>query len=159
MDPVLQQAGVDLAALAAKNTASSIFDRVRVARTNREKDQTISELEGIINDLITDKLDLQRVAEVYREAVAAQTISDEDLAFIAENLVPLLESLGVPDLDKFQPLLSSEFLRIAQALGFSFKQALGQPLTEVAAAQIAARLSPPTKGGSQATASKPQGRR
>ncbi len=159
MDPVLQQAGVDLAALAAKNTASSIFDRVRVARTNREKDQTISELEAIINDLIADKLELQRVAEVYREAVAAQTISDEDLAFIAEHLVPLLATLGVPDLDKFQPLVSSEFLRIAQALGFSFKQALGQPLTEVAAAQISARLSPTTKAGNRGAPNKPQGRR
>lgn len=159
MDPVLQQAGVDLAALAVKNTASSIFDRVRVARTNREKDQTISELEAIINDLIADKLELQRVAEVYREAVAAQTISDEDLAFIAENLVPLLESLGVPGLDKFRPLVSPEFLRIAQALGFSFKHALGQPLTEVAAAQIAARLSPPTKASSRGAPNKPQGRR
>jgi hypothetical protein len=159
MDPVLQRAGVDLATLAAKNTASSIFDRVRVARTSREKDQTISELETIINDLIADKVELQRIAEVYREAVAAQTISDEDLAFIAENLVPLLENVGVPDLDKFHPLVSREFLRIAQALGFSFKQALGQPLTEVAAAQIAARLSPPTKAGSPGAPSKPHGRR
>ena len=158
MDPVLQQAGLDLAALAARNTASSIFDRVRVARTNREKDETISELEAIVNDLIADKLELQRLADVYRESVAAQTISDEDLTFIAENLVPLLRTLGVPDLDKFQPLLSSEFLRIAQALGFSFKQALGQPLTEVAAAQIAARLAPPTKAGNPARPSKQQGR-
>jgi hypothetical protein len=149
MDPVLQQAGVDLAALAAKNTASSIFDRVRAARARRETDETVSELEAIVNDLIADKLELQRLAEVYREAVAAQTISDDDLAFIAENLVPILNSLGVPDIDQFQPLLSSEFLRIAQALGFSFKQALGQPLTEVAAAQIAARLSPPNQSGSQ----------
>ena len=149
MDPVLQQAGVDLAALAAKNTASSIFDRVRAARARREKDETISELESIVNDLIADKLELQRVAEVYREALAAQTISDEDLAFIAENLVPILDSLGVPDVDRFRALLSSEFLRIAQALGFSFKQALGQPLTEVAAAQIATRLSPPSRSGSQ----------
>lgn len=149
MDPVLQQAGVDLAALAAKNTASSIFDRVRAARARREKDETISELEAIVNDLIADKLELQRVTEVYREALAAQTISDEDLAFIAENLVPILDSLGVPDVDRFQALLSSEFLRIAQALGFSFKQALGQPLTEVAAAQIATRLSPPSRSGNQ----------
>lgn len=147
MDPVLQQAGVDLAAIAAKNTASSIFDRVRAARARRETDETIGELEAVVNDLIADKLELQRVAEVYREAVAAQTISDEDLAFIAEHLVPILNTLGVPEVDRFQPLLSSEFLRIAQALGFSFKQAIGQPLTEVAAAQIASRLSPSKSGG------------
>ncbi len=83
MDPVLQQAGVDLAALAAKNTAPSIFDRVRAARARREKDETLSELEAIVNDLIADKLELQRLAEVYREALAAQTISDDDPTFIA----------------------------------------------------------------------------
>ena len=149
MDPILQQAGVDLAALAAKNTASSIFDRVRVARAGRDKDETIRELEEIVNDLIADKLELQRLADVYREAVAAQTISDDDLAFIASHFAPILNRLGVPDVDQFEPLLSSEFLRIAQALGFSFKQAIGQPLTEVAAAQITKRLSPPGAAGNQ----------
>jgi len=150
MDPILQQAGIDLAALAAKNTASSIFDRVRAARARRETDETISELEAIVNDLIADKLELQRVTDVYREALAAQTISDDDLKFIADNLLPILDSLGVADIEQFKPLLSAEFLRIAQALGFSFKQALGQPLTEVAAAQIAANLSPGNKTGNQA---------
>lgn len=150
MDPILQQAGIDLAALAAKNTASSIFDRVRAARARRETDETISELEEIVNDLIGDKLELQRVTDVYREALAAQTISDDDLTFIADNLLPILDSLGVADIEQFKPLLSAEFLRIAQALGFSFKQALGQPLTEVAAAQIAANLSPERKTGNQA---------
>ena len=150
MDPILQQAGIDLAALAAKNTASSIFDRVRAARARRETDETISELEEIVNDLIADKLELQRVTDVYREALAAQTISDDDLTFIADNLLPILDSLGVADIEQFKPLLSAEFLRIAQALGFSFKQALGQPLTEVAAAQIAANLSPERRTGNQA---------
>src|SRR5450432_3921533 len=100
MDPILQQAGVDLAALAAKNTASSIFDRVRVARTRREKDETIHELEAIVNDLIADKLELQRLTDVYREFVAAQTINDDDLAFIASNFGPFLTSLGVPNVDQ-----------------------------------------------------------
>jgi hypothetical protein len=150
VDPIIQQAAVDLAGIAAKNTASSVFDRVRAARARREKDETIRELEEIVNDLIADKLELQRVADVYREAVAAQAISDEDLAFIAEHLVPIIKNLGVDDVEQFEPLLSSEFLRIAQALGFSFKQALGQPLTEVAAAQITARLSPSNRPNSQA---------
>lgn len=149
MDPALQQAAVDLAALAARNTASSIVDRIRVARTGRDKDETIRELEAIVNDLMTDKLELQRLVEVYREVVAAQTISEDDLAFIASNLVPLLTRLGVPDVDQFEALLSAEFLRIAQAVGFSFKQAIGQPLTDVAAAQITHRLSPRASGGSQ----------
>jgi hypothetical protein len=150
VDPIIQQAAADLAGIAAKNTASSVFDRVRAARARREKDETIRELEEIVNDLIADKLELQRVADVYREAVAAQAISEEDLAFIAEHLVPIIKNLGVDDVEQFEPLLSSEFLRIAQALGFSFKQALGQPLTEVAAAQITARLAPSNRPSGQA---------
>lgn len=102
-----------------------------------------------MNDLIADKLELQRVAEVYRESVAAQTISDEDLALIAENFEPVLKSLGVPNVDQLKPFASAEFLRIAQALGFSFKQALGAPLTDVVAAQIAARLAPTSKSSGQ----------
>src|SRR5207248_2366582 len=74
-----------------------------------------------------------------------------------EVMDPILQQagvgLGVPDVDKFQPLLSAEFLRIAQALGFSFKQAIGQPLTEVAAAQIAQRLAP---GSGTVTQSRPK---
>ncbi|MEO7555871.1 MAG: hypothetical protein ABIV94_04615 [Acidimicrobiales bacterium] len=69
MAPIIQQAAVDLAGIAAKNTASSVFDRVRTARARREKDETIRELEEIVNGLIADKLELQRVADVYREAV------------------------------------------------------------------------------------------
>lgn len=142
MDPILQQAGIDLASVAARNTAAVIFDRVRAARTRRQQDETIAELEGIVNDLIADKLELQRLAEVYRESLAAQTISADDLEFISTHLMPLLRELGGTEVEKFRPLLSGEFLRIAQALGFSFKQAVGQPLTDVAAAQIMARLAP-----------------
>ena len=85
--------------------------------------------------------------------MVAQRISDEDLAFITEQLVPTVERMieladddDRPDpelVDMTKELLSKETLEILQLVGFNFKAAVGQPLTEIVQRLILALVPKP----------------
>lgn len=148
MDPLLQEAVLQLGQVAARNGASVVMDRVRKAKGRSESKQTIEELQEIINDLIADKNDLIAVGKSLEEQLTAHTINEEDIQFISEQFVPVVESVlekasggALPEevqdlIDSLKPLLSPQVLIVAQLLGFSFRQALGEPLTKVARAKV-----------------------
>ncbi|WP_054751389.1 hypothetical protein [Piscibacillus salipiscarius] len=70
-------------------------------------------------------------------------ISEDDIDYISNNLMPLIENLVhqqsdehkaekmEKDLEMMKPLLSDRTFKILQLLGFNFKRAIGEPLTEL----------------------------
>jgi hypothetical protein len=50
-----------------RNTVTYIRDRLKTAKVNKNKDEQIIECEAIINQLIEDKLELQRITQTYKE--------------------------------------------------------------------------------------------
>lgn len=166
MDPQLQGLAVQLADVTVRNTAAAIFDRIKLARTQKKNEETIVELEEIINDLMADKAELVRIAQAYEEELVAQRISSEDIEYISSNLVPpirqMIESTGgnSPEgaasrqaMDVIEPLLSTETVTVLQLLGFNFRKAIGEPLTELVGRFISSRMqinpASPGKSGSQ----------
>lgn len=148
MDPLLQEATVHLAEAAVRNTAAAILDRVRASKARKDDAATVLELDQIINDLIEDKAELVRVANVYREALVAQTLSDEDILYVTGTVVPVLEQLAGDAVDEdttdlVKSLITSDTVKILQILGFNFRQALGEPLTDLVRAAIVAKKPAP----------------
>lgn len=149
VDPQVVQLGTRLTDVALRNGASAISDRIRTAKASREDRRTIGELEEIINDLLEDRAELVRISESYKEHVSAQEISEDDLAFISEHLVPRIAELARATgadatqlqevVSVLEPLLATETIKVAQLLGFNFRRALGEPLTEVLASWIGSR--------------------
>jgi hypothetical protein len=140
MDPELTQLSLQLANTAVRNSASAVAERINSARSRRRDQETIAELEEIVNELVADKAELVRIAQAYEEEFVAQRLSSENVEYIIGSVVPVLNRLVAESgdetavqkmMDLLQPVLSVETLTVLQLVGFNFKRAIGEPLTEV----------------------------
>ncbi|QKE10622.1 hypothetical protein [Bacillus cereus] len=139
-DPNIIKASTELATYLAKNTTQKVMDKIRVSKETKDDKKTINALEEIINDLIAEKNKLIQIAQIYDEQLVAQKISEEEVNYITDNILPLLENLldksqdseeNKKKLEMLKPLLSKETFNILQVLGFNFKRAIGEPLTDL----------------------------
>lgn len=154
MDPQLQTLTIQLTETAVRNTAGSIADRITAAKARKKDQDTIAELEEIVSNLQSDKSELVRIAQAYEEELVAQRISAEDIEYISSNFVPLFRHLieaGAANsgqevaaaremIDLIQPLLSVETVTVLQLIGFNFRKAIGEPLTELVSRLILSRV-------------------
>lgn len=140
MDPELTALGLQLANTAVRNSATAVAERISAARTRKRDQETIAELEEIVNELVADKAELIRIAQAYEEEFVTQRLSPENVEYIIRTVVPVLERLMAESGDEatvqkmmelLQPILSVETLTVLQLVGFNFKRAIGEPLTEV----------------------------
>lgn len=149
----------NFAAVIVKNSASAVFDKIRAIKAGKNDQEKISQLEQLVYALIDDKSELIGIAQAYKEELVAQQISDDDLRYIIDNVVPALKGLAdqaVADakdpqaaaqamqmrdaIKSLEPLLSVHTLRILQLLGFNYKRAVGEPLTFLTQRLITARV-------------------
>jgi hypothetical protein len=154
MDPQLQILATQLADTAVRNTAGSIADRVATMKAQKKDKETIAELEEIVNGLLSDKSVLVRIAQAYEQELVAQRISETDIQYISNNFVPqlrrLAESAAANDgqdaaparemIDLIQPLLSVETVTVLQLIGFNFRKAIGEPLTQLVSQLISSKV-------------------
>ena len=140
MDPELTALGLQLANTAVRNSASKVAERISSARTRKRDQETIAELEDIVNELVADKAELIRIAQAYEEEFVTQRLSPENVEYIIRSIVPVLEGLMAEGGDEaavqkmmelVRPILSVETVTVLQLVGFNFKRAIGEPLTEV----------------------------
>lgn len=150
--PEVQQLAANLAASLARNGAQMVVDRVRQAKASGRQEDTISQLEEIITELTEDKNNLARISQAYQAELIAQRLTPGDVKYITDTVVPLVEQLaGLSGTDSadvqrlinlLRPLLSVETVNILQMLGFNFRRAVGEPLTELVRRSIVARSAP-----------------
>lgn len=150
VSPEVIKLGIDLGNIVAKNSAQAIMDKIRAIKASGDKDKIIGNLEEIINDLISDKNQLIQLVQAYEEKLITQKISDSDIEYITENILPFVESLLESSNDEsaekaresmamIKSILSKEIINILQLLGFNFKKAIGEPLTNLVSAAIASK--------------------
>ena len=148
--PEVVELGLRLAETLARNTATAIDDKVRALLAARKNDQIIAGLQEIISDLVSDKSEVTRIAQAYQEELVAQRLTDQDVQYITDTVLPMLRQLAqnsgeggqeqLNQIDAFAPLLSVDTVKVLQILGFNFRQALGEPLTELTRKAILSRL-------------------
>lgn len=141
MDPEIASLGTQLAEVAFRNAASNVADRIGSVKIRKDDKATIQVLEELVNELVSDKAELTRIAQAYQQEVAAKQISASDITYIATNLRPLLKKLAELSpggassaetmMDAVEPFLSAEMLTISQLVGFNLREAIGEPLTHV----------------------------
>lgn len=147
-----------LAELAIRNSAGAIYTRIQSVRARKTDEATVNELVEIINELVDEKSQLIAIARALEDQLVAQRISDTELAFITSNLVPTIEKLmdmvdeperpGVEVVEALKSLLATETFEILQLVGFNFKAAIGQPLTDIVE-RLIVRLVPSTADAPQ----------
>jgi hypothetical protein len=152
VDAELQSIGISLTEAAVRNTAATVADRIGAAKARKRDQETVALLEEIVNDLISDKSELTRIAQAYEQELVAQRLSAHDVEYITSNIVPVLENLAASAagdrdsadtvhevMDVLKPILSVETVTVLQLIGFNFRKAIGEPLTDLVSRLILAR--------------------
>lgn len=151
MDTQVAELAARLTEVTVRNTATVIAERIQAVKAKRRDAEVISELEEIISSLISDKNEMTQIAQALEERFVAQRISETEINYVTSTLVPLLEKFveasaeegdtaAKDTIDLLKPLLSEETLTVLQVLGFNFKQAVGEPLTELLRGFILAQV-------------------
>lgn len=135
--------GVRLTEILAKNTVSAVTGKISAVKAENDDKKTISAMQEIINDLTTDKQELINIARAFEEEIEQRKISKEDIKYISQSFIPVIEELSksVSDSEEsenlssiistLEPILSIETFTILQLIGFNFKKGLGEPLTDL----------------------------
>jgi DNA polymerase I-like protein with 3'-5' exonuclease and polymerase domains len=153
MDPSVMMLSSQLAEVTVRNTASIVYSRITAARARKADKETIAELEQVIQDLISDKNDLVQIAQALQDEVTGQRIAKSDVEYMTGNLIPILRDLAAAGnegdaseidsmLEALKSLLSVETINILQLVGFNFKRAIGEPLTQLVARLISSQAPP-----------------
>ena len=152
LTPEMIALGTELATIAGRKSVEAIFDKIRTVKKKGDKDEIISNLEEIINELIADKNRLIQISQSYEENIITQKITQDEIDYITNSIIPLLEEFlnqsSQDDSGKIQDginaiksILSKEIFNMMQILGFNFKEAIGKPLTELLAALIRSKIN------------------
>lgn len=142
---------VSLTEVISRNTVSFIGNKMQLAKEKRDLESQSLAYTEIINNLLQDKEDLAMIARQYKQAYEQITISDEDIEYLHNTLRSAIDVLNAfsPQKEETQEtmntlveLLNKDTLKTMQLLGFNYKEAIGQPLTEVCSHAIKRKLQP-----------------
>lgn len=135
------------------NTAARIADRLAALRARKDARETVAQLEEIVNDLIADKMELLQIARAFEDDLVAQRITPQQAAALVDAVVPALKlmaksgGVGEASIEPLVPLLTADMIDALQLLGFNFRKAIGEPLTQLLADFLLSKGKPSTGPG------------
>lgn len=143
VDEKLIELGVNLTGLAVKSTASTVQKKISAAKAKKNDKNTIEVYDEIVNELIEERAEAIRIAQSYKNELEKYEISDKDIEHLNKTISTVLDILKEvsPGIDlnmfnKFKKLISVDTLKAMQLIGFNYKKAIGEPLTELCSATI-----------------------
>lgn len=145
----LVAAGVDLGALAVKGTATIVNSKIKSLKNEHNADKLRNTYDEIVSELLSERDQAIRIAQIYKEEYEKVNINDEDIEYLhntLEQVISLLSSFNSVEDDEAESikqlvkLLNKDTLKTIQLLGFNYKEAIGEPLTEVCSNAIRNKL-------------------
>lgn len=149
--------GISLAELAVKGTASAVSKKIRAAKEIKETEKLRTTYDEIINEILLEREEAVRIAQAYKSELDRIVISDDDIVHLHNTVARLLEIIkaiqlagalvkGEEEIEKvnkqaesyeqIKELISVDTLKTMQLLGFNYKAAIGEPLTQICANAI-----------------------
>lgn len=144
---ILTELSTSLASLIAKGTVSAVQSKIKVWKDEKDSSKLKNNYEELINEIIEERSEAVRLAQAYKNELEKVIISDKDIEHLhatMTRLIELIAALGKTDLaskealEAIKALISIDTLKSMQLLGFNYKAAIGEPLTELCAQKIAA---------------------
>ncbi|WP_051663252.1 hypothetical protein [Alicyclobacillus macrosporangiidus] len=139
LDPLIE-AGLNLSTLAVKGTVTAVATKLKALRAEKNVEVLRNTYEELINELLAEREEAIRIAQVYKSELERIEISDKDIEHLHNTAAHLLEffkamnpDAPIEQLVPLQRLISVDTLKAMQLLGFNFKAAIGEPLTELCA--------------------------
>lgn len=154
--PIVEM-GVSLTELAVKGTATAVANKVKTIKDEKNADKLRSTYDEIVNELLSERDEAVRIAQAYKSELERIIISDEDIVHLHKTVSRVLEiiksvqlasTIGkgeeeikkveaqVESYEQLKELISVDTLKTMQLLGFNYKAAIGEPLTEICANAI-----------------------
>lgn len=142
--------GTALAQLAVKGTATAVSSKVKAIKEEKNTEIIRNTYDEIINELLNEREEAVRIAQVYKSELEKVIISDEDIAHLHNTVSRILEIIKksqlsaaeqkgseaveivnaqVASYEQIKELISVDTLKTMQLLGFNYKIAIGEPLT------------------------------
>ena len=156
MQPLVEM-GVSLTELAIKGTASAVNKKIRAAKEIKDVEKLRTTYDEIVNEVLQEREEAVRIAQVYKAELERIVISDEDIEHLHNTVSRILEIVKVFQLasaiakgeeelakvqnqvasyEQIKELISVDTLKTMQLLGFNYKAAIGEPLTQICADAI-----------------------
>jgi len=154
MDPQLATLATDLLRTTGNNTLGFVEARIKEARTKKSIEEVNLVYSELVNGLLKDKQDIERIAYQYQDLYESVTISDADIDYLQKTLKSILDLLSdfIPEaeenaesIEMIIKLLNKDTLKTMQLLGFNYKEAIGRPLTNLVASMIESKMPQKTK--------------
>lgn len=155
--------GRSLAELIVKGSASAINAKVKAIKEEKNVEKVRITYDEIINELISEREEAIRIAQVYKSELDRIEISDENIEHLNNTVGRILEIFKelAPDTpietyEQIKGLISVDTLKAIQLLGFNYKAAIGEPLTQLCADAILSKLKDTSKVKGTSNQNKPR---
>lgn len=150
MMSVLTEIGTNLTTLAVKGTVTAVNTKIKAIKMEKDTEVIKNKYDEIINELLSEREEAIRIAQVYKSELDRYEISDEDISHLHNTVEQVLEifkemSPTTPTeiYEQIKELIGIDTLKTLQLLGFNFKAAIGEPLTQLCANAILSKSKSP----------------
>lgn len=149
--------GLSLTELAIKGTATAVTNKIRVVKDEKNVEKLRNSYDEIVNELLSERDEAVRIAQAYKFELDRIIIIDEDIEHLHNTVSLILEIVKAFQLadaamkgeeeiakvtaqaesyEQIKELISVDILKTMQLLGFNYKAAIGDPLTQICANAI-----------------------
>lgn len=156
MQPLVDM-GISLTELAVKGTASAVNKKIRAAKEIKDVEKLRTTYDELVNEVLQEREEAVRIAQAYKSELERIVISDEDIEHLHNTVSRILEIVKsfqlasamlkgedelakvekqVASYEQIKALISVDTLKTMQLLGFNYKAAIGEPLTQICADAI-----------------------
>lgn len=146
----LTEMGTNLTNLAVKGTVSTVSSKIKAIKVEKDAEIIKNKYDEIINELLSEREEAIRIAQTYKIELDRYVISDEDIQHLHNTVGRVLEIFKVMSpatpletYEQFKELISVDTLKSMQLLGFNYKAAIGEPLTQLCANAILSKSKNP----------------
>lgn len=161
IDPTIGAAminlGSSLSSLILKGTATAVHGKIESIKQEQNIDTVRNTYNEIVNQLLEEREDAVRIAQTYKQELEKVVISDEDIEYLQQTISKVLDLVnalqlvngmsddpekqakaqaGMKAIESVKNLISKDVLKTMQLLGFNYKAAIGEPLTQLCANAI-----------------------
>lgn len=140
---LLVETGISLTTLAVKGTVTAVAKKIEAIKTEKDLESVRNKYDEIINEILNEREEAVRIAQLYKAEVDRIEISDKDIEHLNNTISRVLSimqeitpSLDMTTLSQLQGLINADTLKAMQLLGFNFKAAIGEPLTKLCANKL-----------------------
>jgi hypothetical protein len=153
----LAEMGISLTELAVKGTASAVNKKIRAAKEIKETEKLRTTYDEIVNEVLQEREEAVRIAQAYKSELDRIIISDEDIEQLQNTVARVIEifkafqlaaasikgdeeikkvTAQIDSYEQIKALINVDTLKTMQLLGFNYKAAIGEPLTQICANAI-----------------------